>query len=55
MMHNGKKEAVLRLRIDKELRDKYRQICEENALNGSELIRRWVAKFVEEHEKSDNT
>lgn len=43
------KEARINLRLEKEKRDLFQQICKRKAINASELMRQWIDKFIEEH------
>lgn len=41
----------IHVRITTELNEKFKAICEQNSINGSALIRKWIEEFVEEYEK----
>lgn len=43
--------VFLQIRIEKDIRDKYRQICKKYSLNSSDLLRKYIENFVKEHEK----
>ena len=47
-----KKEVNLNIRISKELRDEFRRVADESVQNPSELIRRWIKKYIEKNKKS---
>ncbi|GGJ85865.1 hypothetical protein GCM10007063_05400 [Lentibacillus kapialis] len=38
--------ANLNIRIDKELRDQFKETAKKNAHNSSELIRQWIEQYV---------
>lgn len=42
------KDSVLRLRIDKELKDKFMEKCKILNINPSELLRTLVKNFIDE-------
>lgn len=42
--------VFLQIRIEKETRDKYRQLCKKYSLNSSDVIRKFIENFVVEHE-----
>ncbi|WP_366915950.1 ribbon-helix-helix protein, CopG family [uncultured Megasphaera sp.] len=43
------KEVRINVRLEKETRDKFQQICKSKAVNSSELIRQWIEKYIKEH------
>lgn len=49
----GKEEnnATWQIRLPKSLRDDFRQICDEKALNSSEIMRRLISEWVDKNRK----
>ena len=49
----GKEEnnATWQIRLPKSLRDDFRQICEDKALNSSEIMRRLLVEWVDANKK----
>ena len=45
------KDSVLRLRIDKKLKDKFMEKCKTLNINPSELLRTLVKNFVDENKE----
>lgn len=43
------KESRINLRLEKEKKDLFQQICKRKAINASELMRQWIDKFIEEN------
>ena len=42
------KEVRINVRLEKDTRDKFQQICKSKAVNGSELIRQWIEKYIQQ-------
>ena len=45
------KTVNLNIRIEKELRDEFKRIAEENAQTPSALIRKWIEEYIKENKK----
>lgn len=45
------KNVNLNIRIDKETRDKFKKVADENAQNPSALVRKWIEQYIEEEMK----
>lgn len=45
------KQAPFSFRIPAELKERFDRMCEEYAVNKSQLIRRWIEEFTSEKEK----
>ncbi|WP_165820931.1 hypothetical protein [Pueribacillus theae] len=45
------KKVNINIRIEEELRDKFKKIAEENAQTPSLLIRNWIEKYIKENQK----
>lgn len=43
------KEVRINIRLEKDTRDKFQQICKSKAINGSELIRQWIEKYIQQN------
>lgn len=43
------KTVNLNIRIEKELRDEFKRIAEENAQTPSVLIRKWIEDYIKKH------
>ena len=41
------KRVVLQIRLDKELKEQFQQICKEKAINSSELLRQFIAEWLQ--------
>ena len=41
--------AFLQIRMPKEMKDEFQRIAKGNAQNPSQLIRLWIAKYIEEN------
>lgn len=48
-MQDDAKEIRLNIRISKELRDEFREMCQERSINSSELIRKFIESWVRAH------
>lgn len=46
----GKQER-LNIRIERDLKEEFNTICQEQSLNASALIRQWISEFVEENQE----
>lgn len=40
------KDAVIRLRLTKQLKDDFQTKCSEFSINPSDLIRKWIEKYT---------
>ncbi len=49
MIEEKKKDIRLNIRISKELRDEFQSICDAKSVNGSDLIRKFVERWVSEN------
>lgn len=49
MIEEKKKDARLNIRIDASLRNEFQRLCEDRSINGSDLIRKFVEKWVSEN------
>lgn len=47
-MTREKMETSIHIRLTPELKDEFLRIAEENSHNVSSLLRKWVAKYIEE-------
>lgn len=45
------KEVRIGVRVSEKLRDKFMSICEENSLNASSLMRKWIDDFITREEE----
>lgn len=41
------KRVVLQIRLDKEVKEQFQQICKEKAINSSELLRQLIAEWLQ--------
>ena len=39
-------DVVIKCRIDKKTRDNFNAVCEKKDVNGSELLRGWIYKYI---------
>ena len=44
-----KKEAIIQIRIDKDLKDKYLKICDDNCFTISKKIRQFILDEIKNH------
>lgn len=51
MVETKKKDIRLNIRISKELRDEFQSICDAKSVNGSDLVRKFIEKWVSENRK----
>ncbi len=51
-MIKPEKESQLTLRIDKELKMEFREMCRKRSINGSDLIRQFIESWVRAHRES---
>lgn len=51
MVETKKKDIRLNIRISKELRDEFQNICDAKSVNGSDLVRKFIEKWVSENRK----
>ena len=45
------KKVNLNIRIEEGLRDKFKEVAEENSQTPSLLIRKWIEAYIEENKK----
>lgn len=50
-MIKPEKETQLTLRIDKELKLEFREMCQKRSINGSDLIRQFILSWVRAHKE----
>lgn len=43
------KTTYIRCRVDDKTKDKWIKVCKKNAVNGSELLRQWIEKYIEDN------
>lgn len=43
------KEVRIGFRVTKNLRDEFSRICHDNSLNASDLLRKYVENYVQQH------
>lgn len=43
--------TFLQIRIDKDIRDSFKEVCSDNAVNPSALIRKWITEYIEKEKK----
>lgn len=48
---DDKKTDIIRLRVSKEMKEQYNQLCKEKAINSSELLRQFIVRWLEENKK----
>jgi metal-responsive CopG/Arc/MetJ family transcriptional regulator len=41
------KTSYIHIRIQKELKDQFDELCKDNAINQSELIRKWIVEYIQ--------
>lgn len=46
---NKEKEVRIGFRVDKNLRDEFSRICNDNSINASDLLRKYVENYVQQH------
>ena len=46
---NKEKEVRIGFRVDKNLRDEFSRICSDNSINASDLLRKYVENYVQQH------
>ena len=51
MIEKSEKETRLNIRISTALRDDFRQICNDKSVNASDLIRKFIEKWISENRK----
>ncbi len=44
------KNVDIRCRVDKETKDKWNRVTKERAINGSELIRKFIMEWLQEND-----
>ena len=48
------KTTYIRCRVDDTTKEKWIQVCKKNAVNGSELLRQWIDKYIEDNTRKDD-
>lgn len=48
-MEKAKKDIRLNIRISEELRDEFQRVCDTKSVNGSDLIRKFIKRWVSEN------
>ncbi len=48
-MSEKEKDSYFRFRIDLETKDKFQAITKRQAINSSELFRRWIENYIKEN------
>lgn len=51
MAETKRKDIRLNIRISKELRDEFQRICDVKSVNGSDLVRKFIERWVSENRK----
>lgn len=46
-----KNSVFMQIRIEKDTRDKFRELCKEKAINSSELLRMLIINWIKNNEK----
>lgn len=46
--------VFLQIRVEKDDRDKFRDLCKKKAVNPSELIRQWIDNYIKQNTDTDN-
>ena len=46
MAEKTNKDAVIRLRVTKQLKDDFQTKCQQYSINPSDLIRKWIEKYT---------
>ena len=49
-MQDKEKDSYIRIRIDKDTKDKFQQLCKTKAINSSELIRQLIVNWCMDQE-----
>ncbi len=44
------KRIVLQIRLEKELKDDFQQLCKQKAINSSELLRQLITQWIQEQQ-----
>ena len=47
------KRIVIQIRLDKELKDKFQEVCEKNAINPSAKIRQLITEWLNKQQEKD--
>lgn len=50
MKKTEQKDSDIRFRVPATTKQKWVELCEKNALNGSQLLRRWVEDYIRQEE-----
>lgn len=45
------KTKYMQIRISEELREQFRKVNEKRSVNSSDLIRKWIEKYIKENQK----
>lgn len=48
-MIDKEKDTYIRIRLDADTKERFKNICQKRAINLSELIRQWITKYVKEN------
>lgn len=51
MAETKRKDIRLNIRISEELRDEFQRICDVKSVNGSDLIRKFIERWISENRK----
>lgn len=54
MTAEKKKDTHIQIRLSTELADEWKKVTKRNAVNGSELLRRYIKEYVEQHKIEDS-
>lgn len=49
MVETKKKDIRLNIRISEELKDEFQRVCDTKSVNGSDLIRKFIKRWVSEN------
>lgn len=47
------KTTYVRCRVDDTTKEKWIKVCKKNAVNGSELLRQWIDKYIEDNTRKE--
>lgn len=51
MVEAKKKDIRLNIRVSEELRNEFQRLCNDKSVNGSDLIRKFIEKWISENRK----
>lgn len=51
MAEAKKKDIRLNIRVSEELRNEFQRLCNDKSVNGSDLIRKFIEKWISENRK----